>query len=192
MTDEEIIETPIIRIDEVFHIRMPMVEEAFQLSRVIDANRERLKLWLPWLDVNRSVQDSEKFILKCHSDWEKMSLFTGLIYKEAEIVGAIGFHSKRHRILSIGYWIADKYAARGLCTSACTVLIDWAFLYDPFLHMIELCAATENKPSRRVAERLQFKFEAELRDREWLYDRFVNHAIYTTTREEWETMRAVF
>ena len=179
---------PTIRVDDDCCLRIPSEGAAPALARLIDSNRERLRLWLPWVDDTRSVQDSVHFIQKCRQDWAVQGIYSGLLYCGEEIVGAMGLHSKRHRCSSLGYWVADRFTARGLSTRGCRALLDWAFHHDPTLHMVELRAAVDNKPSRRVAEKLKFKLEAELRDREWLYDHFVSHAVYSVTREEWSQL----
>lgn len=175
---------PIIKVRDDFELRIPIEEDSYQLARVVDDNREYLKTWLPWLDTSKGANDSLLYIKKTHGDWSLQRIYSALLYKKNEIVGAMGFHSKTHRQMPIGYWISKKYAGAGLCTAASRSLINWAFSYYEDLHMIELKAATENLPSRRVAEKLGFKCEAVLRDREWLYNRFVDHAVYSLTRKE--------
>ncbi len=175
---------PVIKVNEHFEIRIPVEEDAFQLARVVDENRKYLTQWLPWLDTSKSAADSKLYIQNLHKGWETQQLFSGLIYKKNEIVGAIGFHARTHRYMPMGYWISQDYAKQGICTAASRALIGWAFSYYDDLNMIDLRAATDNHASRKVAEKLGFTLEAVLRDREWLYDRFVSHAVYTITRQE--------
>lgn len=175
---------PVIKINDNFEMRIPLEEDAFQLSRVVDANRSYLKEWLPWLETSKNAADSLVFIQKIHSDWKNHQIFTALIYKKNEIVGAMGFHGCVHRRMSLGYWVSKEYAGKGLCSAASHAIIAWAFSYYDYLHMVDLRAAVDNLASRRVAEKLGFIYEGILRDQEWLYDHFVSHAIYTLTRKE--------
>lgn len=175
---------PIIKVKDEFELRIPIEEDSYQLARVVDENREYLMTWLPWLESSRNQKDSLLYIQKIHGDWTLHKLYSCLLYKENEIVGAMGFHSRSHKYMPMGYWISKKYAGTGLCTVASRALIKWAFSYYEDLNMIELKAAADNLPSRRVAEKLGFKCEAVLRNREWLYNRFVDHAVYSLTRKE--------
>jgi ribosomal-protein-serine acetyltransferase len=54
------------------------------------------------------------------------------------------------------------------------------------LHRIELRCVTTNTGSVRIAERLGFKLEGELRDSEWLDGRPVNHFMYGLLRHEFK------
>lgn len=176
--------SPKVKFLDEYEIRHAREEDAYQLSRLVDANREYLRKWLPWLDTSKSPQDSLLYIQKSHSDWKESKIFYGLIYKENEILGAIGFHHKVHKGMALGYWVSKEYAGRGICSAASHAMIKWAFAYFKDLNLVELRAATENLASRRVAEKLGFKYEGVLRQREWLYDHFVDHAVYSVTRKE--------
>ena len=60
----------------------------------------------------------------------------------------------------IGYWIAREHAGRGIIPTAVALAADHAF--DVLrLHRIEIAMRPENRPSRRVAEKLGFRYEGE-------------------------------
>lgn len=52
------------------------------------------------------------------------------------------------------------------------------------LNRIEVACATGNARSRAIPERLGFKLEGVLREREYLYGRHVDHAIYSMLASE--------
>lgn len=64
-------------------------------------------------------------------------------------------------------------------------LLEYGFV-DNCLNKIEIRCAEENHKSRAVPERLGFTYEATLRQCEWLYDRYVDHAVYTMLASEYE------
>ncbi len=53
------------------------------------------------------------------------------------------------------------------------------------LHLVELRAATANLRSRSVAERIGMRLDGVLRQREWLYNHYVDLAVYSMTDVEW-------
>ena len=53
------------------------------------------------------------------------------------------------------------------------------------LHRVIVYAATENRRSRGVAERVGFTLEGIAREAEWLGDRFVDLALYSMLEQEW-------
>lgn len=60
----------------------------------------------------------------------------------------------------IGYWIARDFAGRGITPTAVALATDHAFTALG-LHRIEIAMRPENQPSRRVAEKLGFRYEGE-------------------------------
>jgi ribosomal-protein-serine acetyltransferase len=54
------------------------------------------------------------------------------------------------------------------------------------INRIELRAATANKESRAVAERLGFTHEGDLRESEWLNDCYVDQAVYSILKRDWK------
>jgi ribosomal-protein-serine acetyltransferase len=75
------------------------------------------------------------------------------------------------------YWLGASYQGKGIMTASCRAVIDYAFgTVD--LHRLTIRCAAENRRSRRIPERLGFTFEGITRHGEWLYDHFVDHAVY--------------
>ena len=53
------------------------------------------------------------------------------------------------------------------------------------MNRVTIQCATENTRSRAIPERLGFTFEGIVRETEWLYDRYVDHALYGLLRSEY-------
>ncbi|MEM0911680.1 MAG: hypothetical protein AAGJ37_11930 [Pseudomonadota bacterium] len=49
-------------IDNNVQLKMLELSEAQALYSLVDSNRDYLRQWLPWLDFNTSVRDSEAFV----------------------------------------------------------------------------------------------------------------------------------
>lgn len=84
---------------------------------------------------------------------------------------------------SVGYWIDQQVAGRGLMPRAVALVIDHCFA-TAGLHRIEICIRPENSNSLRVVEKLQlgevgFAPRFLHIDGEWR-----DHRIYAVTREE--------
>ena len=104
-------------------------------------------------------------------------------YKD-QLVGMNGFHGISNKWGSIGYWVAKPFCGKGIATRTSRALINYGFEKNN-LNLIELRAATDNTSSRRVAENLGMKLDGILRQREWLYEHFVDHAVYSVLKSEW-------
>lgn len=62
------------------------------------------------------------------------------------------------RSASIGYWISQHAAGRGVTPQAVALAIDYC-LRDLRLHRVEICIRPENAASLRVVEKLGLRFE---------------------------------
>jgi ribosomal-protein-serine acetyltransferase len=85
----------------------------------------------------------------------------------------------------IGYWLAPPLQGRGVMTQCCRFAVRYGFLTLD-LNRIQIAAGTENLESRAIPERLGFTFEGILRGRENLYGTFVDHAMYSLLRSEFD------
>ena len=78
-----------------------------------------------------------------------------------QIVGQINVSGITYGSLSsasIGYWVAERFAGRGLTTIAVALLTDYC-MRALGLHRIEICIRPENAASLRVVDKLGFRFE---------------------------------
>lgn len=73
-------------------------------------------------------------------------------------VGGVQYGSLRGA--HIGYWIAADHAGRGIIPTAVALATDHGF-GALRLHRIEIAMRPENLPSRRVAEKLGFRYEGD-------------------------------
>ena len=175
------------RIDDDTELRLLENRHAEELFALTDQNREHLRRWLPWLDNNRSLEDTRAFIAKSLIQYANNKGFpTGIWFKGA-LAGVIGYNTIdcSVRTASIGYWIGASFQGQGLVTGACRALIDYAF-NGLGLNRVEIRCATGNKKSQAIPERLGFKQEGTVRQAEWLYDHFVDHAVYGVLASEWQ------
>lgn len=155
---------------------------ARELFELTDKNRAHLREWLPWLDQTTKREDTVLFIRGTKNS-------PGLnfaIFLDGKIVGNVGHnqYSPANKTASFGYWLAKDAGGKGVMSAAVKALIDFTFK-EMQVECIQIKAATENQKSRALAERLGFKFEGILRQREWLYDHFVDHASYSLLKSEW-------
>jgi len=172
-------------------LRPLKLRDAKPLFALVEANRERLRLWLPWPDANRCVADSRAFILRVRAQARLgLAQSFGLWYQQ-ELVGVAGFVwiDPANRSAAIGYWLAQAAEGRGLMTAAVAALVRHGFRTLRF-NRIEIRAGVRNRRSRAIPVRLGFRHEGTLRQAERLPDRFVDHAIYALLATEWRGLSA--
>lgn len=157
-------------------------EDAFA---VVDAERERLREWLPWVDDTIDVEVERNFLASVE---QVNATGTGLhatLRVDGEFAGLIGLRiDALHRSAEVGYWLSERSVGHGLVTRSVAALTDVAFTQLD-LHRVELLAATENRRSRAVADRLGMSFEGVRREAEELATGFVDLAMYAILVQDW-------
>ncbi|HET7483083.1 MAG TPA: GNAT family protein, partial [Actinomycetota bacterium] len=83
----------------------------------------------------------------------------------------------------LGYWLRSDLAGRGLTTEAAAAVVDFAYSATG-THRIEICAATENRPSWRIAEKLGFEREGILRAGYWVGDASLDVYMYSLLKTD--------
>lgn len=158
--------------------------QAEELFALVDRERERLRVWLPWVDPTRSVDDTKEFIATQLVKAECGEELTVVLKVAGRVAGVIGVRlDSRDPTADIGYWIAAEYEGRGLMTTAVRAVIDRLFL-DAGIHRIEIRCAAGNSRSRAIPQRLGFTHEAVLREAQRLQGRFVDIALYSLLSSE--------
>jgi ribosomal-protein-serine acetyltransferase len=176
---------PRLSLGEDARLRPLRDRDALSLLAVIDRNRQRLRRWLSWLDDHRDLDAVRALIANHGRDFARgHSVRLGIEYR-GQVVGIIGLQriNPADRTASLGYWLDRDHEGMGLVTRAAAALCRYGIV-ELDLGRIEIAAATGNARSIAVAKRLGFRFEGVLRCREWLYDHYVDHVVYSLTGDD--------
>ena len=87
------------------------------------------------------------------------------------------------RTASVGYWVDELYAGRGVIPTALAMAIDHCFMVVG-LHRIEATIRPENRASRRVVEKLGFHEEGIRRRSLHVDGAWRDHVCYAITAED--------
>ncbi len=176
-----------LQIDRDVRINLLEPRHALDLFELVNSNRTHLRKWLPFVDDYKSVTVATQFITR---NREENSGEKGLvmgIWAGKLLAGVVTFDYidwNNHAAL-IGFWLGKSFQGRGIMTRSCSALIDLAF-DELRLNRIEISCAVENRRCRMVPERLGFKQEGVSRQREWLYDHFVDTVSYSMLASDWK------
>ncbi|MEM7737243.1 MAG: GNAT family protein [Deinococcota bacterium] len=137
---------------------------AEELYELVDANRDHLRAWLPWVDAQTSAEDSNAFILSSLKTFaQRKGVSTGMVYK-GQLVGTLGSHDHDDNVKSaeIGYWISQEFQGQGIVSYGCKALCRYLFEVRGLNRLMIRCA-TGNAKSCAIPERLGFTREGVLR-----------------------------
>ena len=168
------------KINPDLELRLLQPEHATTLFALIDANRDRLREWLPWVDGTVKVAHSEKFIADALRDRAATRAFTSGIWSTGRLVGVIG-HNRidwANRIAFPGWWHVPAAEGQGIMTQCCQALFAHAFTLLQ-VNRIVVGVATGNLRGQALVKRLGFKQVSTLRNAEVLNNRTVDHFIYS-------------
>jgi ribosomal-protein-serine acetyltransferase len=157
---------------------------------LVDANREHLKPWMPWVDATKAVSNIEAFIQAGLGRFVKNNGFELGIRYHKELVGVVGLHyiDQVTRSTELGYWLSQAFEGKGLMSASVKALIEEAFGYYK-LNRIEIRCQPTNLRSRAIPKRLGFTQEGVLRQVGSNNAQRFDLVIYSLLQEEWLNTR---
>lgn len=175
-------------IDALTQLLLLELRHAGEIFQVVDAYREDLREWLPWVDNSQSVENTREFIQAWIAKREAGDGFAAGFWHAGQFAGGFGLHAidNCNRSTSIGYWLAPPFRGRGYITKGCRLVLDHAF-GELNLNRVEIHCALENARSRAVPERLGFTREGVLRQATKLPKGYVDMVVYGMLAEEWKS-----
>lgn len=175
-----------INVNQDLELRQLNLDNTEELFKLTDENRNYLREWLPWLDKNKTIEDTKKFIQGGLEKREKGIGFEFGIWYKGELAGCLGLHelNKANRKTVIGYWLAEQFQGKGIMTEAVKALINHIFDHLK-LNRVEIHCAVGNEKSCTIPQRLGFTHEGIMREAEWLNDHYVDWNMYAILASEW-------
>jgi len=175
--------------DDAF-VRTFTPDDAERVFALVDAERERLRRWFPWVDGTRTVEDQRVWIQRAIAS-EHDREANGIWLAGGRLAGATGLSvNPLENNGEIGYWLAEAFEGSGLVSRATAALLDVAF--DRLgLHRVTIRAATHNARSRAVPERLGFTEEGVLREQGLVSTgEYHDLVVYGLLDREWSELRS--
>jgi ribosomal-protein-serine acetyltransferase len=175
----------VLALGENLRLRLAEVGDAEAVFAVVDANREHLRVWLPWVDGSREAAGTRTFLENDVLQRAAGSTATYMVLSGGSITGFIGLHEIDwlNSSFLIGYWIAKDHEGHGIITRACGRLLSMAFDELGMERAVIRCAVG-NTRSSAVPKRLGFTFEGVERNAQRLNGRFVDLERYSLLRGE--------
>ena len=160
------------------------MEDLAAVWALVDAERDRLGVWMPWVATTTSIDDQRAWfdrVLGKSRDPGRLRDLGRRPLRRGRRAFVLTRSASRGEL---GYWVGRDFEGRGLVTRACRALIDHGFGLG--LHRLFIRAGVENARSRAVAERLGFTFEGVHRGEGRGTGGFYDLAVYGLLEDDWQ------
>ena len=150
----------IIQINTEIELKQLEASDAKAIFKTINNQRNYLGRWLPFVEYTHEISDTEKYVDSIINAPKDQFEYVFTIQKHNKFIGLIGFKDtdKQNKKTEIGYWLSEKYQKQGIMTQSVEKLCRFAFKkYE--INRIQIKCAVGNIPSKKIPQRLGFKFE---------------------------------
>ena len=169
-------------------LRTPRYSDYEQWRDLREDSKAFLELWEPKRDNNFFKRNAFNNRVK----WAKKSAKTDQAYqffifdKFQTLLGSITIENIRKgpsNAATLGYWLGKQHTGKGFMREAVLTIIDFSFIR---LNISRLEAATlsENRSSRRLLEKVGFKYEGVGQSYLQINGRWRNHVLYGMLRND--------
>ena len=152
-------------------------------------NVTRFTLW----EHHKSIDDTLVFVrdyARCrYIEGVPEPLAVALKTDPTKPIGAVGcfWASHSNRTMELGYWLAESFWGRGLAAEACRAAVGYAFTaLAPERMQARVIAG--NDASRRVLEKLGFRYEGTMRSSLYRRGAIEDVLMYAVLRGEWKDL----
>ncbi|MDI2098800.1 GNAT family N-acetyltransferase [Ruicaihuangia caeni] len=166
-------------------IRQIRLRDARVLERELRANRHWLRKWEASTPGGGTVVDARAGIRSLLSNARAGSGLPFVVEYRGEVVGQLNVSQITYGSLStatIGYWVAERVAGRGITPTAVALATDHCFASG--IHRMEICIRPENAASLRVVDKLGFRYEGLRRRYIHIDGDWRDHFCFALTAEE--------
>lgn len=167
-------------------IRPIRLRDARQLERELIENRAWLRKWEATSPHGPRMVDSRSNIRALLANARTGGGLPFVIEHEGQLAGQLNVSGIAYGSLgsaSVGYWVSERFAGRGITPAAVALASDHCF-FTLGLHRIEICIRPENAPSLRVVEKLGFRYEGLRRRYIHIDGDWRDHFCFAVTVEE--------
>ena len=160
---------------------------AEEFAANLDRCREAIRPWVGASFVAEGVDGARATLERYAEAQAKDGARLYGIWRDGTLVGGVLFvgMSTKTGVCEVGCWLEPGAEGRGLVTSACKVLLDWAFRARG-MHRAEWHCRADNVKSAAVARRLGMTLEGTLRE-SWTFDgKRYDSQIWGVLAAEWQ------
>ena len=134
----------------------PKLELAENMSEAVKESYLDLAPWMPWALPEYSIESARNWIT--HMAPKGHEFF--ILDQNSNYLGNVGINSicTVNMRANLGYWVRSSAKGEGVASTSVVELVSWV-RENTNLNRLEIVAAIDNIPSRRVAEKSGAEYE---------------------------------
>jgi RimJ/RimL family protein N-acetyltransferase len=168
-------------------IRPLVPSDRAALFAAVRESIETVSPWMGWCHAGYSIEESDAWIALCQHNWQTSTEREFGIFSSASgvLLGCAGMNqiNTMNNFGNLGYWVRAGHVRRGVATAAAALVAQFAFR-EMRLTRAEIVVRTDNRASRRVAEKLGARFECIARNRLMAGGSPVDAALFSLTPDD--------
>ena len=168
-------------------LRGVRLRDARPLEKLLATDREWLQPWEATHPIIPAQEYDQRGAIRSLLQQARKGHGVPLVLEsDHELVGQLNVSQISYGSLSsagLGYWIAKSHAGRGITPVAVALITDYLF-FERGLHRMEICIVPDNVPSRRIVEKLGFRFEGLRRRYIHINRQWRDHLCFALVAEE--------
>jgi RimJ/RimL family protein N-acetyltransferase len=174
--------TPLTLLDDEDIVVRPLhMDEADALCEAVVASSAEIAPWQSWCTPDFAAREARAFLQSSLQERARRRAFDfGIVERTTgAILGVVSINGidDEHRVGNLGYWVRSTVAGHGLATRVAHRVARFGF-FELDLNRIEIVAATGNRASCRVAEKLGARHECVARHRLMLHGQAIDAHVY--------------
>ena len=149
-----------------------------------------LPQYVTW-SAHQNIEETREWLKGAAEMVAKGTDMVWTIEHEGAAVGCVGLHGIKWGVRAVrfdraelGYWIARPFWRKGLMTEAALAATRWAF-ESLGLHKVNVMCFEDNIASKRVIEKVGFRYIGRAEEDIWRNDRWFAHLKFELTSSEW-------
>ena len=171
------------------YLRLPKSNDFESWVNLRKKSEKLLSKWEPERDRNfYSLRLFKSRVNWADKKFKEKKVIHAFIFKQEDdtLIGAITLDNVRRGAAqsgSVGYWLGEPYIKRGYMLEVANAFIFYIFKNFE-LSRIEAATLPENEPSRRLLEKIGFKYEGVAQSYLQISGRWRNHIMYSLLRDD--------
>ena len=167
-------------------LRLVRTRDARALQQELLSNRSWLQRWEATIPNGTASFDMRVGIRRLLQQYRDGAGYPFVMLYDGEIAGQLNIWGISRGSLcsaTIGYWVSERFAGRGITPTAVALATDASFT-EYGLHRMEICIRPENAASLRVVQKLGFRYEGLRRKYIHIDGDWRDHYAFALTRED--------